>query len=685
MRKLYQAITAKPKFVILLFVILAVAGAILKPLVSVDYDMNDYLPEDSKSTVSIDVMNEEFDGGIPNARVMVKNVSIPQALDYKEKIESVEGVSDVMWLDDSIDITTPLEIQDQSVVETYYKDNNALFSVTIDDDHILDAVSAIREIVGTDNAMEGSAVSTEVATNSTVSEIAKITVIAVIFVLLILILTTESWAEPIIILLGLGVAILINMGSNVIFGEISFVSNAAGAILQLAVSLDYTVFLLHRFEECRKTFDSPRDAMVDALCKSTSSILSSGLTTVIGFAALCLMRFRIGPDLGLVLAKGIAISLICVFVFTPNFILTVYKFIDKTYHRKFVPSFERFGKFVSKVMIPCACIFAVLIVPTYLASNSNSYYYGSSHIFNEKTKLGKDTKLIEDVFGKSDTYVLLVPNGDNQTQKELSETLKTIPEVKNIVSYVDTVGSEIPEQYLDTDTLSLLRSDNYSRMVISLDTDYEGSDTFSLVEKIRSTAEDFYSDQYYLAGNGVSTYDLMDTVTSDMVKVNLVAIAAVFIVLLLTLKSVSLPILLVLSIETAVWLNLSFPYFMDDTIFYIAYLIISSIQLGATVDYAILMTDRYLEYRRTMPKKQAVIQTVSSCVVSILTSGSVLTIVGFLLGYISTHGLLAQLGIFLGRGTLCSLGIVLFVLPGLLYIFDKVIQKTTKNIKFYNT
>lgn len=685
MRKLYQAITAKPKLVILLFVLLAVAGAILKPLVSVDYDMNDYLPEDSKSTVSIDVMNEEFDGGIPNARVMVKNVSIPQALDYKEKIESVEGVSDVMWLDDSIDMTTPLEIQDQSVVETYYKDNNALFSVTIDDDHILDAVSAIREIVGTDNAMEGSAVSTEVATNSTVSEIAKITVIAVIFVLLILILTTESWAEPIIILLGIGVAILINMGSNVIFGEISFVSNAAGAILQLAVSLDYTVFLLHRFEECRKTFDSPRDAMVDALCKSTSSILSSGLTTVIGFAALCLMRFRIGPDLGLVLAKGIAISLICVFVFTPNFILTVYKFIDKTHHRKFVPSFERFGKFVSKVMIPCACIFAVLIVPTYLASNSNSYYYGSSHIFNEKTKLGKDTKLIEDVFGKSDTYVLLVPNGDNQTQKELSETLKTIPEVKNIVSYVDTVGSEIPEQYLDTDTLSLLRSDNYSRMVISLDTDYEGSDTFSLVEKIRSTAEDFYSDQYYLAGNGVSTYDLMDTVTSDMVKVNLVAIAAVFIVLLLTLKSVSLPILLVLSIETAVWLNLSFPYFMDDTIFYIAYLIISSIQLGATVDYAILMTDRYLEYRRTMPKKQAVIQTVSSCVVSILTSGSVLTIVGFLLGYISTHGLLAQLGIFLGRGTLCSLGIVLFVLPGLLYIFDKVIQKTTKNIKFYNT
>ena len=260
------------------------------------------------------------------------------------------------------------------------------------------------------------------------------------------------------------------MGSNIIFSEISFVSNVADAILQLAVSLDYTVFLLHKFEECRKEFVSPRDAMVDALCKSTDSIPSSGLTTVISFVALCLMRFRICPDLGLVLAKDIAISLICVLVFTPNFILMVYKLIDKTYHRKFVPSFERFGKFVSKVMIPCACIFAILIVPTYLASNLNSYYYGSFHIFNEKTKLRKDAKLIENVFGKSDTYVLLVPNGDNMTQKELSETLKTIPEVKNIVSYVDTVGSEIPEQYLDSDTLSLLRSDNYSRIVISLDT-----------------------------------------------------------------------------------------------------------------------------------------------------------------------------------------------------------------------
>lgn len=684
MKKFYEKVTAKPVLVIIIFVLCAVLGGILKPLVSVDYDMNDYLPEESKSTVSLDVMNKEFDGGIPNARVMVKNVSISQAMEYKEKIEAVNGVTDVTWLDDSVDIETPLETQDKETVEKYYKDNTALYSVTIDEEHILDGVDEIRKIIGDENSMSGSAVSTQVATNSTVSEISKMTVIAVLFVLAVLVLTTTSFAEPIIILLGLGVAILINMGSNIIFGEISFVSNAAGAILQLAVSLDYTVFLLHRFEESRKEFATPKEAMVDALCKSTSSILSSGLTTVIGFAALCLMRFRIGPDLGLVLAKGVAISLICVFVFIPNFVLIVYKLIDKTHHRRFVPKFDKFGKFVSKAMIPVCCIFAVVILPSYLASNSNSYYYGSSHIFNEKTKLGQDTAEIENVFGKSDTYVLMVPKGDNQKQKELSDTLKKIPQVSNIISYVDTVGAEIPVEYLDKKTVEKLQSDNYSRMIINVNADYEGDETFELVEKIRSVADKFYKDNNYLAGNGVNTYDLMDTVTKDMTKVNLIAIGAVFVVLLLTMRSITLPVILVLSIETAIWVNLSFPYFAGNSIFYIAYLIISSIQLGATVDYAILMTDRYLEYRKLMPKKQAVIQTISSCIVSILTSGSVLTVVGFLLGYISTHGLLSQLGMFLGRGTLCSLVIVIFVVPGLLYIFDRLIEKTTKGADFYN-
>lgn len=325
-------------------------------------------------------------------------------------------------------------------------------------------------------------------------------------------------------------------------------------------------------------------------------------------------------------------------------------------------------------------VFVIAIAPSYLASNSNSFYYGASKIFNEKTQTGADTVRIEEIFGKSDTYVLMVPKEDKSTQKELSDRLHDISQVKSIISYVDTVGMEIPESYLDEATYSKLCSDKYTRMVISVDAEYEGSETFKLVEDIRNVAQEYYPDNWYLAGQGVSTYDLMDTITSDMTKVNLVAIGAVFVVLLLTLRSVVLPVLLVLGIETAIWINLSIPYFTDQTIFYIAYLIISSIQLGATVDYAILMTERYKECRQTLNKKEAITSTISAVTVSILTSGSALTVVGFLLGIISSHGLLSQLGFFLGRGTLCSLVIVFFALPGLLYTFDRTFIKE-KRIK----
>lgn len=678
MKKFYMSLVNHRKTMVMIFTMVFVVCLLLGNLVKVNYDINDYLPESSPSTVSLELMQEEFDGGIPNARIMISDVTIPEALEYKEKLEAVDGVTAVTWLDDVVSIFVPLSTLDTDTLETYYKDNNALFTVTIEEDRRIEAVSSIRELIGEDNAMTGSAVSTAISTTETVLEINKISIFTVLFVLVVLVMTTNSWMEPLIVLIGLGLAIVINNGTNLIFGEISFVTNAAGSILQLAVSLDYSVFLLHRFEECRQENPDVKAAMTEALCKSTSSILSSGLTTVIGFLALVLMQFRLGPDLGLALAKGVAISLITVFVFMPSFILLTYKWLDKTRHKDLLPKFDLFGKIVKKVTIPMVCIFVILIIPAYLASNANDYYYGSSNIFGNETQLGSDTAVIESVFGKSDTYVLMVPVGDTATETELSQELNSLPQVTSIISYVDLAGAEIPLEYLDENTLSQLISKNYSRMVLSVDVPYEGEDAFSLVEQVRDIAQKYYSDTYYLAGEGVSTYDLMETVTNDMVKVNLMAIAAVFIVLLLSLRSISLPIVLVLSIETAIWINLSIPYFMDTTIFYIAYLIISSIQLGATVDYAILMTDQYKENREMMNKKAAVIQIISDVTVSILTSGSVLTVVGLLLGYITTNQLLGQLGIFIGRGAILSLIIVLFVLPGLLYLFDPLIIRKRK-------
>ena len=371
MRAFYHAVTGKPKLVIAVLAVLSVLGLLCYGMVEVNYDMNDYLPPDSASTLALDALEAEFEGGIPNARVMIRDASIREALACKDALLAVDGVTDVTWLDDVADVTMPLEMQDADAVETYYRDGCALFSVTIADDKRVSAVEDIRALIGEENAVSGSAVSTADATTSTVSEIRVITIIAVAFVLLVLTLTTNSWVEPWIVLAGLGSAIAINIGSNLIFGEISFVSNAAGPVLQLAVSLDYSVFLIHRYEECREHLSDRREAMVEALCRSTMSILSSGLTTVIGFLALCLMQFQIGPDLGLVLAKGVAISLIDVFVFTPCLTLLLSNAMESTRHRPLMPSFRGLGRAVTKLMFPMVLVFALVMVPAYLGSESN--------------------------------------------------------------------------------------------------------------------------------------------------------------------------------------------------------------------------------------------------------------------------------------------------------------------------
>lgn len=684
MEKIYEKMLDHKRLIIIFFIIACVASVFFQARVSVNYDMNDYLPDGSASTEAIDVMEDEFEGGVPNARIMVKNLSVTKGLEYKEKISKIDGVTEVLWLDDVINITEPLATQDKKTVEDYYKDKDALYSVTIDEEKGPEAVDSLRDLIGDKGAMEGTAINTVVAAESTVDEIAKIAMITIPIVLLILVITTNSWFEPLILLGTIGVAVLLNAGTNIFLGTISFVTSGAGSILQLAVSLDYSVFLLHRFEEHRQQGLDAKESMIQALVKSTSSIFSSGLTTGIGFAALILMRFKIGPDLGIVLAKGVVISLLTVFILFPVIILKTYRLLEKTRHRPFLPEFKKFGKFVSKIMIPMVVIFSIIIIPSFLAQTKNNYYYGSEHIFGPSTELGEDTESINKQFGQSNNMVLMIPKGDTVKETNMSRKIKEISEINSIISFVDNAGAEIPPAYLDKDTLNKLESKNFSRMVLTAKTEYEGERTFDIVEEIREIAQEYYPDSWYLAGESASTYDLMDTITEDNVRVNLISVGAIFIVLALSFRSLVIPVILVLAIETAVWFNLAIPYFTGSTLFYFSYLIVGSIHLGATVDYAILMTNRYVEYRHVFPKKESVKRTISAVTVSVLTSGTALVVVGFLLGGITTHGILRQLGTLLGRGAIFSMVIVFFVLPGLLYVFDKPIEVTTKRIKFMN-
>lgn len=683
MKNISNVIMKYKKIILTVFLIGMIASVFATKYVKVNYNMMDYLPANAKSTTSLEIMNKEYDTKVENLRIVLKNVSIPEVLRYKEEIKSIEGVEEVTWLDDTVASNVPIEMLDQDTVASWYQDENALLSVVVEEEKQRIAIEKIREVIGEENLLSGDTYNTVSAEKSTSAEISNIMIWVVLIIFAILLITTNSWFEPILFLGTIGIAIILNTGTNALLGEISFVTNAAASILQLAVSMDYSIFLLHRFAEERETFETVEEAMKSAMKKSCGSILSSGLTTVVGFAALILMKFKIGPDMGIVMTKAIVLSLLCVLVLLPILAVYSYRLIDKTKHPKLVPPFNKFANASQKVKVISMIFFILLLIPCNLASNKINFSYGSSEIFgDEKTQVGREKIETEKLFGKSNQIVIMVPRGNFAKERQLVDTLKEMPEVKSVTAYVTMVGSEIPVEYVPEEKRSSLLSENYSRMLINIDRPVQGKETFQTVEKLREIVNRYYADTHQMCGESVNTYDMKETVIQDNKVVNAVAIIAIGLILLLNFKSFSLPLILLAVIELSIWINLSFPYFSGETLNYISYLIISSIQLGATIDYAILFTDRYLENRKNYDKKQASIQTIKDTALSIFTSAGILTIAGFLLGNKSSNQVISELGILVGRGAIISLILVFFVLPGLLNTFDKLIKKTTKQVNF---
>mgnify|MGYP001420208303 FL=1 len=684
MDRFSQAVIIHKKWILAAFMIAAVLGGMLSVFVPVNFNTVDYLPSDAQSTTAIRIMKDEFGGEMPNARVMITNVSIHEALDYKAKIAATEGVADVSWLDDVVGLdtlkTTPVEFLDTSVVESYYKDNNALMNLTVRSGMELDAVGAIYETIGEENAAAGEAVSIAEAQAMSVSEVVKAMALLIPVVLVILILSTGSWIEPMFFLVSIGVAIFINMGTNILLGEISFITRTVSPILQLAVSLDYTIFLLHSFNSHRLTVE-PEKAMKLAMKESLSTVAASAATTMIGFAALIFMRFGIGADLGLNLLKGIIFSFISVMVFLPALTLTLYRLIDKTRHRKLLPDFKGAGNVLMKIRIPFLVLVLIIAIPCFLAQSGADFMYGTGNV-TKATRVGKDTAFIEEKFGRQNTLALLVPKGDTGTEAELSDALSRLPHVTGVISYTTAVGAQIPAEFAPDEALEQFYSEHYARIIINTDTEDEGDEAFDTVRSVLDTASAYY-DEYWLAGQSASLYDMRDIVSVDNRRVSLIAIIGIFLVLLVTFRSASMPFLLVFTIETAIWINLSFPYFTGQPLNFVGYLIISTVQLGATVDYAILIANTYLGNRKVYPKKEAMRITISDNLVAVLISAVTLAVSGFTLAYTSNNPIIIELGILLGRGTLLSFVMVACVLPALLVLFDGVIRKTTLNNGFH--
>jgi predicted RND superfamily exporter protein len=644
--------------------------------------MVDYLPANAQSTIALNVMEDEFTQSVPNARVMLKNVSLQKALELKEELQEIEGVTEVLWLDDIINLKEPIEIADQDTVEGYYKKNTALLSITLADGMEVAATDAIYELIGEENALAGNAVNIATAQKLSVSESMGAFLILVPLILLILLLSTSSWIEPLFFLLTIGLSVLINMGSNAMFGEVSFMTQSISPILQMAVSLDYAIFLLHSFEDYRKKTKDVKEAMQLAMRRAFPSIIASAATTLFGFVALLFMKFSIGSDLGRNLIKGIILSFISVMVFLPALTLFCYQWIDRTRHREIIPTFRQIGKLIVKLKIPALVLVAIIILPSFLAQSKTEFLYGTGSVSLD-SRSGQDEAKISEEFGASTAIVLLVPKGDSAKEQLLSEDLKKIPHVNQVISYATMVGVTIPEDFLDTTITNQFYSKNYTRIILYTDTKEEGETAFTVVETVQNKAKEYYGDMVYSCGQSVTLFDMKNVVSTDTTKVNLIAILAIALVLLLTFRSISLPILLLITIETAIWINLSTPYFLGNSLCYIGYLVINTVQLGATVDYAILLTDNYRRSRIDLSKTEAIKNTLGESFHSILISATILSSAGFCLGLTSSNFIVSELGMLLGRGTLLSMAMVVIVLPHLLLLFDSIIIKTTLRANFY--
>ena len=665
------------KTVVIIFIVLAVLSAAVSMLVSVNYNLVDYLSEDAQSTNAIEIMKDEFGGELPNARVMIHDVTVSDALVYKERLSSVDGVTSVTWLDDVVGtqalFSTPVAYMDQGIVENYYKDNTALYSITIESGVENTTVAAIRKAIGDDNAVAGDAVNTAATQEMSSSEVVKAMAILVPVIIIILLLSTTSWLEPLLFLAAIGVAVLINMGTNIFFGELSFITQTVSPILQMAVSLDYAIFLLHSFGDFRKDHP-PKEAMALAIKKSISAVAASAATTVVGFLALLFMRFGVGADLGINLVKGVFLSFVSVMIFLPALTLTCYKLLEKTRHKSFLPSFGRMGKFIAKITVPFLILTVLISVPCYLAQSNIDFMYGSGSIA-EATTAGEDEAAIEDVFGSSNALVLLVPKSDAGREADLSAALGDVQNVTSVISYATAVGSVIPPEYLSADISDQFYSENYARIILYTDMEAEGSTAFVTVKNILSTAQMYYT-EYWLAGQSATLYDMSNVVSADTTTVSIVAIIGIILILLITFQSPVMPFLLVFTIESAIWLNLSVAYFSGKSFNFIGYLVISTVQLGATVDYAILITDRFIKNRETLAKKEAMQKALGENLEAILISALIMSTAGFTLALTSSNIIISQLGTLLGRGTVLSFLMVALVLPALLMLFDGAVQKT---------
>ena len=681
MKKIGKAIAKGRYLIFILALALLVPSAIGYLNTRVNYDILSYLPESLETVSGQDIMVDEFGMGA-FSMVIVEGMDNKDAAALEADLETIDHVKEVLWYDDMLDLSVPVSMIPDSIRDAFFQGDAtmmiALFDNTTSADETMEAITDMRKMVGKECFISGmSGVVTDIK-NLALQEMPVYVVIAAVLSLLVLLLTTDSFVLPFIFLSSIGFAVVYNMGTNIFLGQISYITQALVAVLQLGVTMDYSIFLLHSYEEAKPNYKNRNDAMAEAIANTFISVAGSSVTTVAGFAALIFMTFELGRDLGIVMIKGVVIGVICCVTVLPSMILIFEKAIDKTRHKPLLPSMDKISDFIIKHSWIWLILFVVAFVPALNGNNGVELYYNIDSGLPDTLDSAIANKKLSDEFHMSNVHLIMVDSSlDTKSKKEILNKVEDVDGVKWALGLNSVTGEMIPDSMIPKKLTSKLKSDNYEIMFVCSDysaaTDEVNAQIASINDIVKS-----YDPTGMVIGEAPLMKDLEDTTSVDLVTVNTVSILAIFVIVMIVFKSISLPAILVTVIEFAIFVNMAFSYYRGISQPFVAPIVVGTIQLGATVDYAILMTNRYKTERMAGKEKHEAISIAhKTSFKSILTSGLSLFAATIGVALYSNIDMIRSIVILLCRGAIISMIIVLVLLPAMLTLFDKVICYTT--------
>lgn len=678
-----RAVVKYRVLILVLAVLLLVPSVIGMINVRINYDMLDYLPSDMDTVIGQNKLMEEFGKGAFSF-IIVEDMPEKDVAKLTEKIKAVDHVETVLWYNSIADMSIPMEIIPEELYSEFNRENSTMMAVFFDSatsaDDTMNAIREIRSIAGKQCFVSGmSALVTDLKDLCEKEEPIYVG-IAVVLALLAMMLFLDGWLVPFVFLASIGIMVVINLGTNYFLGEISYITKALSAVLQLAVTMDYSIFLWHSYNEQRERFDDNKEAMAHAINETLTSVIGSSVTTVAGFAALCFMSFTLGRDLGIVMAKGVVLGVLGCVTVLPAMVLLLDKPLQRTKHKSIIPDMNKVASGVTKKFPIFLCVFALLIAPAfygYKKSNSEVYYDMGQCLPEDMEYVIANSKLSED-FNIASTHMVLVDSSlPGKSIRSMIKEMEKVDGVKYVLGLESVVGSAVPEEIIPESILSILKSDKWELLLINSEYKVASDAVNDQITELNGIIKK-YDPSAMLIGEAPCMKDMIETTDRDFRVVNAVSIVAIFLIIAIVEKSISLPFVLISVIELAIFINLGIPHYAGQSLPFIAPICISTIQLGATVDYAILMTTRYKAERISgKDKRTSVTTALATSIPSIIVSGMGLFAATFGVAIYSDIDIISSMCMLMARGAVISMLCVIFILPALLMLFDKLICATT--------